>query len=298
MPVVEELALSDEVPPAPGSRWRRVVALVVVGAVLTVAVAVWDQLRAVGPPSPAGQLDARAPHRPRRLGRRLRLDRGAGWRRPRRRSRRHRRRWPTPACRPLYLQTSPPPIGVDVLEPERLDEMIEQAHADGMHVVAWYLPTYTDVDGDLARLVASADLPVDGLARGHRVDGGRRPGGAQPPASSSCPAACGRRSRPSKAIAAITLSTVHVEVVNPAFWPGYPYAELGADYDALLPMAYWTPAHRRPAIERALHRRERRPPPRARRRPTSPIHVIGGIADEATAADLERDGRRARRTAT
>lgn len=35
-----------------------------------------------------------------------------------------------------------------------------------------------------------------------------------------------------KALAAITLSGVHLQVVNPDFWPGYPWAELGATYDA------------------------------------------------------------------
>src|SRR5688500_5710103 len=56
LPTVEELdgprPEDDAAPPAGGSRWRRVLALLVGGAVLTVAIGVWDQLRPDGPPEP------------------------------------------------------------------------------------------------------------------------------------------------------------------------------------------------------------------------------------------------------
>jgi hypothetical protein len=285
LPAVEELAPEDEVPPAGGSGWRRVAALVVVGAVLTVAVAVWDQLRADGPPKPPPGSWTLVPHT------------GLG-------------AWvdaydwtaelggTDPAVGPddlaamadagvqtLYLQTSHRRSASTVLEPERLDEMIQQAHAEGMHVVAWYLPTYSDVDSDLARLVASSHLPVDGLAvdiestevvdpveRNARVLELTRRLRAAIPAD--------------RAIAAITLSTVHVEVVNPAFWPGYPYAQLAAGYDALLPMAYWTlrTGDLRSSIRYIGENVDRL---RALVGDDEPVHVIGGIADAATAADVE-----------
>ncbi len=46
----------------------------------------------------------------------------------------------------VYLQTSHSRSAQDVMEPERLDELIDAAHANGMHVVAWYLPTLADVE--------------------------------------------------------------------------------------------------------------------------------------------------------
>ncbi len=285
IPIVEELAPRNEVPPTGGSPWRRVAALVVVGAVLTVAVAVWDQLRADGPPKPPPGRWTLVPHT------------GLG-------------AWvdaydwtaelggTDPAVGPddlaamadagvqtLYLQTSHRRSASTLLEPERLDEMIQQAHAEGMHVVAWYLPTYTDVDDDLARLVASAELPVDGLA----VDI-ESTDVVDPVERSARVVDLSRRLRtalgPDKAVAAITLSTVHVEVVNPAFWPGYPYADLAADYDALLPMAYWTlrTGDLRSSVRYIGENVDRL---RALVGDDEPIHVIGGIADVATAADVE-----------
>ena len=75
-------------------------------------------------------------------------------------------------------------------------------------------------------------------------------------------------------------------MVNPAFWPGYPYAELAADYDALLPMAYWTlrTGDLRSSVRYIGENVDRL---RALVGDDEPIHVIGGIADEATAADVE-----------
>src|SRR5437016_3925531 len=64
----------------------------------------------------------------------------------------------------LYIQTSHDDSSSDVLEPENLLPIISRAKARGMTVVAWYLPTFLNVDTDLARLEAAARLPgVDAL---------------------------------------------------------------------------------------------------------------------------------------
>ena len=52
----------------------------------------------------------------------------------------------------------------DVAEPERLLPIINRAHELGMYVVAWYLPTFTDVNADLRRTVAIANLDIDGIS--------------------------------------------------------------------------------------------------------------------------------------
>jgi hypothetical protein len=49
-------------------------------------------------------------------------------------------------------------------EPERLIPIITRAHELGMYVVAWYLPTFTDVNADLRRTVAIANLDIDGIS--------------------------------------------------------------------------------------------------------------------------------------
>ena len=92
---------------------------------------------------------------------------------------------------------------------------------------------------------------------------------------------------PDKAVAAITLSAVHLQVVNPDFWPAYPWSELAATYDAILPMTYWS-------IRKAdLHDGERYVGDNLDRIRAStgdedlPIIAVGGIADGVTIAQLE-----------
>lgn len=184
----------------------------------------------------------------------------------------------------VYLQTAHHRVDADVLEPDRLDALIERAHERGMHVVAWYLPTFVDLDADLARLTASAELPVDGLAVD--IESVELPDPAERTArlltlTERLRAAVGDE----KVVAAITLSAVQLEVLNPLFWPGYPWAELGRRYDAVLPMAYWSI---RTGELRAGGRYvgENLDRTRALVGETVPLHPIGGIADEATDADL------------
>jgi hypothetical protein len=186
----------------------------------------------------------------------------------------------------LYLQTGHHRSTADVIEPERLEDLINKAHANHMHVVAWYLPTFVDVDRDLRRLVAAAELPVDGLAVDIEatdivdpVERNRR----VVDESARLRAALG----PEKTLAAITLSSVHLQVVNPEYWPGYPWAELAATYDAILPMAYWS--LRRDDL-RAGFRYVSENIDRIRASVGQEdvlIHPIGGIADAATVADIE-----------
>ena len=140
----------------------------------------------------------------------------------------------------VYIQTAHTrSVTPGVMEPERLAELIQRAHNQGLHVVAWYLPTLEDVDADLLRLTESAGLDVGGLAvdiestavldvaeRNRRLLD----------LSTRLRAAIGT----DKAMAAITPSAVHLQVVNPSYWPAFPWAALADTYDVLLPMSYWT----------------------------------------------------------
>lgn len=185
----------------------------------------------------------------------------------------------------LYIQTAHRRSTADVIEPERLMPFIDRAHARGMAVVAWYLPSLEDVTVDLRRLVAAAQLPVDGLG----VDIESR--AVADPAertrrllelSGLLRDAMGRR-----AIAAITPSAVHLQVINPDFWPGFPWPELADAYDAILPMSYWSV--RQPEW-RSGERYIGEDIDRIRAstgRPDIPIHAIGGIADAASVPDVQ-----------
>jgi hypothetical protein len=184
----------------------------------------------------------------------------------------------------VYLQTSHLRSSDLVLEQERLEGLIDRIHDRGMHVVAWYLPSLVDVDHDLERLVASAELDVDGLGVDLEstevtdpIERNRR----LVDLSTRLRAAVG-----DKALAAITLSAVHLQVVNTAYWPGYPWQEIAATYDVVMPMAYWS-IRTGELREGARYVGENLDRLRNDLGPGVPIHVIGGIADEATNADLD-----------
>lgn len=185
----------------------------------------------------------------------------------------------------LYLQTGHERSADDVVEPERLHALIDRAHERDMHVVAWYLPTLVDPERDLRRLVAAADLPVDGL--GVDIESVEL---TDPAERTRRVLDLSTRLRSEvgadKALAAITLSSVHVQVVNPDFWPGYPWAQLAATYDVILPMAYWS--IRKDDLNAGLrYVGENIDRIRATAGADIPVHAAGGIADEATVADLE-----------
>ena len=187
----------------------------------------------------------------------------------------------------LYIQTAHTRSAtVGVMEPQRLETIIQRAHNHRMHVVAWYLPTLEDPDADLQRLTASAELDVGGLA----VD-----------IESTAIADVAERNRrlldlsarlrtavgPDKAIAAITPSAVHIQVVNPSWWPAFPWHEIAATYDAILPMSYWTirkgDLRSGQTYTAANLERVRASVGDA----DIPIVPVGGLAEDSTVEDLE-----------
>ncbi|MET0727028.1 MAG: hypothetical protein ABWZ76_01885 [Acidimicrobiales bacterium] len=185
----------------------------------------------------------------------------------------------------LFLQTGHSRSASDVLETERLTAIVDEAHKHDMHVVAWYLPTLVDLDEDLRRLTRAAELPVDGLSVDiEAID-------VTDPAertlrllqlTEQLRTAVGA----DKVLGAITLTAVHLEVLNPDYWPGYPWAELGAAYDAVLPMAYWSI---RTGELRSGDRYIGENIDRIRVLVGAevPVHGIGGIADAVTVEDLD-----------
>ncbi len=186
----------------------------------------------------------------------------------------------------VYLQTSHTGVpDQTVLEKDRLQGLIDAAHEHGLSVMAWYLPTLEDTDADLERLLASAELDVDGLAVDVESTAVKDP--AERNARLLELSAALRRALPDKVIGAITLSAVHLQVVNPSYWPDFPWAQVAEDYDVLLPMAYWSirlPEWRdgnRYVGENIDRIRA------ATGRPDLPIHVIGGIADGVTVEQVQ-----------
>jgi hypothetical protein len=187
----------------------------------------------------------------------------------------------------LYVQTSKWDAPVDVLEPDRLLPIIDRAHARGMRVVAWYLPTFEDPQRDMGRLMAASRLHVDALAVDIESlklkDVGERNRRLIEISTNL------RAALPNVALAAIPFPPVAMDVVNPRLWPSFPWQQLRPLYDLWMPMSYQT--ERKPESGyRDAYRYMAENIDRLRAHLGSasvPVHAIGGIADRTTPADVE-----------
>ncbi len=186
----------------------------------------------------------------------------------------------------LYIQTGKWDAPTDVLEPDLLLPIIRRAHARGLRVVAWYLPTLVDPVTDLRRLQAAARLGVEGLA----VDIESRdvPDVATRNQRLIDLSAALRHSLPGQPIGAIVLPPVVLDRINPAYWPDFPWPALRSLYDLWIPMAYWT--NRTSASGyRDAYRYSTENVTLVRQHlgiPGAPVHLAGGIGDKTIPADV------------
>lgn len=188
----------------------------------------------------------------------------------------------------LYIQASKHDAPTDVLEPELLRRYLDRAEARGIRVVAWYLPTLVDTGRDLQRLLAIAELPtVDGLAvdiEARNVGDVNERNRRLIELSSSL-----RRSLPGRTLGAIVLPPVVLEVINPNYWPAFPYREIAPSYDVWMTMGYWTNRTQASGYRDAYRYTEEN----VRRlrnnlgQPEAPVHPIGGIGTGTTGADVD-----------
>jgi hypothetical protein len=189
----------------------------------------------------------------------------------------------------LYIQTTRADYAGqgDIVDPAVLRRWLDRADARGMQVVAWYLPTLTDVGADVRRRRATAALrSVDGIgvdieskAVADHDDRSRR---LVELSRLTRSALAGRP------LSAITLPNVVTDVINLDYWPRFPWAEIKPFYDVWQPMGYWT--NRRadsPYRNAELYTRENVQRLRAKLGdPAAVVHPIGGIGDKTTPADV------------
>jgi len=193
--------------------------------------------------------------------------------------------------RTIYLQAarndSKTPSGL--IEPELLTPLLQRAHANHIAVVGWSTPRFSDVAFDLERLMKIAQF----TDKGQRFDGiavDIEDNETQPIAetrnanllelSRQLRAAVG----PDVALGAIVMPAVQLDIVNPSFWPAFPWLDLRAFYDVWMPMTYWTTRDAdtewrdaaRYTNESVTLMRTHLGDPDAR------VHPIGGIADKTT----------------
>jgi hypothetical protein len=196
--------------------------------------------------------------------------------------------------RTLYLQTSNWQKSFPIYKPDVTARLIDQAHLQGIKVVAWYLPSFTNLRKDFRRTRAAVDFTT---ATGNKFDSFALDIEATEVRDVS------ERSRRAMSLsqrirdyvgADYELGAIIPDPAGQVYWPGYPYAETAAIYDAILPMGYYT---YRVDGYRATYRYAKRNVTIIRREAGDDVavHAIGGIAGRATKREVQAfiDGSRA-----
>lgn len=195
--------------------------------------------------------------------------------------------------RTLYLQAADESVDdPGVFDPDLMGEFLLGAHAAGVRVVGWFVPRHGDVERDLAFLEAVATFEHEG----HRFDGVALDiewTQTEPDHAARSAAAVELTAQASEflggdALGAIVLEPLLVEDVNPNLWPGYPYAEVADNVDVFLPMSYWTNRTSASGLrDGSVYTTGNVEALRAHVGDDVPVHVIGGVGDATTTADLQ-----------
>jgi hypothetical protein len=186
----------------------------------------------------------------------------------------------------LYVETASwrVPNRVDIVAPQQTQDLIAAAHANGMKVVAWYLPGFKNLRTDMRRVRAALDFRTpDGQAfdsfaldiEANIVKPVWHRNAAVLKLSRMIRQEVGSNYELG-AIVPDQLSTSRGNVL----WPAFPYAETAEYYDVFLPMAYSTFNRARGAAR--VYRYTAANIRFVRRATGRPVHLIGGLTDGMT----------------
>ena len=193
--------------------------------------------------------------------------------------------------RTLYLQTSNYSQDDAIVHPAGVARFLAAAHRRGMNVVAWYLPGFAKLGRDFQRSMAAIRFQS---AAGERFDAfglDIESSILGPPSERTKRLlSLSKRIRAKVGdgypLGAIIPSPVGVKL-NKGYWPKFPYAGLAETYDAFVPMGYFTyhvegaeKTHDETARNVEIIREETGDA-------AIPIHMIGGVADDANGAEVE-----------
>lgn len=185
--------------------------------------------------------------------------------------------------RTIYLQTSTYGSPAHIVHPRKVGAFIASAHARGMFVIGWSVPSFVDPDKDFRRAAAAirfrtkkgeafdsfgldieADIVKNIGLRNYRLmqisRGLRRVAGKDYPLGAIIPDP------------------------HSLYWPDFPYKRVAAVYDVIVPMGYFTFSARGYKDVRRYTEKNIRAIRRGTGDRRTPIHVIGGIADDVGVA--------------
>lgn len=184
-----------------------------------------------------------------------------------------------------------------LLSPDRLGPLLEAAHAQGIRVVAWYLPTFDSPSTDWRNVDAMLQFKYKGHhfdAIGLDIEDRRVPVATRN--ARLVDLSRKTRARTWLPLTAIVLPPVLTEEVNPSYWGGnFPWMALKSSFDVWTPMGYYTAYRRHPQWRDAATstaediRRIRR-----HLQAQVPVSYAGGLAGNSTTADYQGFTRAAR----
>lgn len=192
--------------------------------------------------------------------------------------------------RTLFIETGNSRSSTSIFDPTALATFIRECHARNMRVVAWFLPDLKAGDPDYSRIAqAIAFTTSDGQKFDSFALDIESTAVSSEAARNRSLEALTKKIRglvgPSYPLGAIIPSPVGL-AKKAGYWNDFPYAMIASNYDVFVPMAYYTyhgstaTAAGADALNnvRILHAQ----PGCA----NVPIHLIGGISDDSSTAEV------------
>lgn len=188
----------------------------------------------------------------------------------------------------LYLESARYSSKGDFEFPKAMGAALDEAKSLGMRVVAWYPPDFKDLDADVRRSVAAVKYRSPG---GNRFDAFAADieytaGVPDHDERNERTIAYSKRLRAaagaSYPLAAIVIPPTSLEI-NPGRWENFPWSAVGASYDVVMPMNYWTARGKDPKTAADLTSRNTT---ESKRLTGLPVHNIGGLGENADEAQV------------
>lgn len=212
------------------------------------------------------------------------------------------RAWKNPAAavadmashgvRTIYIETANSSSSSGLVHPSELAAFIREAHKRRMYVIAWYLPSFRADDVDYERVVQAVEFDAGG---GQRFDGFAldiESTAVKPePLRNQGFATLSERIR-AKVGADYTLGAIIPSPLNlsrkKGFWDDFPYQTVAKGYDVVLPMNYYSfnihepaPTYDAMVVNMRILRAQKGCA-------TIPVHMIGGISEDSSAAQVSQ----------
>jgi len=190
----------------------------------------------------------------------------------------------------VWAETANYRVGADVVQPARLGRFVEALHANGVRVVAWYLPGHLNHGLDIrrARAMLSFRTPngesFDGIAL--NIEGTKLRNVALRSERAVALMRRIRREAGEMPLAIVPFNPRGLER-RPTTWPRFPWTELAQSADAVAPMIYTGGAYKGFDATYGYVTRAIRLLRTHTANPDVAIHVAGGVADRMGRDELE-----------